>query len=169
MHKPVGTTTYTCMLNKAGGVETDLTVSVIKPGRGISCDPQFPDEYGFYIAAGGGSQYHILSHIRSVLQDKKFNVKLENRTEEMGILSVQGPNSRNLLQKLTEDDISNDGLPFSHNKLIKIGGHLCRILRVSFVGELGFELHVPKESCMPIYEAVHDAGQEFGVRNVGYR
>merc|ERR1712002_535786 len=138
-----GKTIYTCMLNKGAGIEADLTVSVIGSGSGSSADPSFEGR-GFYIAAAGGVAYQNFAHIQSAIQDGGFNVTLEDRSQEMGMLSLQGPAARHILEKLTDAPLDNLSFPFSTNKMIEVAGHQVRALRVSFVGELGWELHIPR-------------------------
>lgn len=168
MQKPEGSTMYTCMLNAQGKVEADLTVSAIAPGQGSPCDPAFTGR-GFYIAAAGFCAHQCLSHLRSVIQDNKWDVALEDCSSSMGLLSIQGPKSRTLLQTLTEDDLSDASFPFSTNKVINFAGYKVRALRLTFVGELGWELHVPADACIPVYRALCDKGRQFGLRNAGYR
>jgi len=163
-----GKTIYTCMLNKGAGIEADLTVSIIGSGTGSSADPSFEGR-GFYIAAAGGAAYQNFAHIQTAIQDAGFNVTLEDRSQEMGMLSLQGPYARHILEKLTDVPLDNLSFPFSTNKMIEVAGHQVRALRVSFVGELGWELHIPSESCVPVYLALTEAGKEFGMVNAGYR
>lgn len=77
--------------------------------------------------------------------------------------------SRELLQSLTSADLSNESFPFSTHKVINVAGHDCRAIRLTFVGELGWELHIPNDSCVPVYEAVMGIGEKFGIVNGGYR
>ena len=148
-----GKTIYTCMLNKSAGIEADLTVSVIDSGKGTSADPAFSGR-GFYIAAAGGAAYQNFAHIQQSIQDAEFDVKLEDRTREMGMLSLQGPTARAILEKVTSSPLDNSSFPFSTNKMVEVAGHQVRALRVSFVGEQGWELHIPRESCVPVYLAL---------------
>lgn len=141
---------------------------MIEPGAGGPADPTFQGK-GFYIAAAGGAAYQNFAHIQKTIQDKGFDVRLEDRSHDMGMLSLQGPASRDILQKLTDTPLDNESFPFSTNKMIIVGGHQVRALRVSFVGELGWELHIPEESCIPVYQALIEAGKEFGLVNAGYR
>ena len=150
-----GKTVYTCMLNKKGGIEADLTVSVLQPGSGSVADPSFQEERGFYIAAAGGAAYQNLAHITKTVQDKGFNVRLEDKSEDMGMLSLQGPLSRHILAQLTPTPLDNESFPFNSHQMIEVAGHAVRALRVSFVGEMGWELHIPRESCVPVYHALH--------------
>ncbi|XP_013401693.1 sarcosine dehydrogenase, mitochondrial [Lingula anatina] len=168
MQKPEGHTVYTCMLNQAGGVEADLTVSAIEPGSGGPHAPKFEGR-GFYLAAGGGAAQQNYSHIQTVIQDQKFNCHLIDHSDDMALMSIQGPKSRELLQTLTDADLSNEAFPFSTNKVVTVAGHEVRALRLSFVGEMGWELHVPNVSCLAVYHAVMDAGAKYGITNAGYR
>ncbi|GIY67017.1 sarcosine dehydrogenase, mitochondrial [Caerostris darwini] len=138
--KPPGSTVYTCMLNEFGKVEADLTVSSV-----ISdADDIFGlKDTGFYVAA--------------------------DVTENVGLLSIQGPKSRDLLQSLTDTDLNDDKFPFSTNKMISLAGHKVLAIRLSFVGEMGWELHIPYESCVPVYKALMDKGSSHGILNAGYR
>ena len=88
----------------------------------------------------------------------------------MGMLSLQGPKSRKILQNLTDADLSNEGFPFNSCRYIKVaGGHEVLALRVSFVGEMGWELHIPADSCVAVYRAIMEAGKPLGLVNAGYR
>merc|ERR1712142_188742 len=116
---------------------------------------------GFYIAAAGGAAYQNLAHITKTIQDAGFDVQLEDKSHDMGMLSLQGPMSKAILSQLTDSPLDNENFPFSTNKMIKIAGHDVRALRVSFVGELGWELHIPRESCIPVYMALVEAGLLF--------
>lgn len=169
VQKPNGSTIYTCILNNAGGVESDLTVSPISPGDGSSSiAPKFEDR-GFYIAAAGFSAEHTKTHFKTVIQDQRFNCELLDATEQMSLLSVQGPKSRDVLQALTSTDLSNENFPFGTSQLIEIAGHTLRAIRLTFVGELGWELHMPNESAVDVYKAVMKAGTPYGIINAGYR
>jgi len=168
MDVATGKTVYTCMLNQNAGIEADLTVSMIESGSGSSADPEFEGR-GFYIAAAGGAAYQNLAHITKTIQDAGFDVSLEDRSHDMGMLSLQGPLSREILSKLTDSPLDNENFAFSTNKMITVAGHQVRALRVSFVGELGWELHIPRESCIPVYLALTEAGKEYGMVNAGYR
>uniref|UniRef100_A0A8B9GLS0 Sarcosine dehydrogenase, mitochondrial n=1 Tax=Astyanax mexicanus TaxID=7994 RepID=A0A8B9GLS0_ASTMX len=169
VNKKTGSTVYTCMLNKKGGAESDLTVSRLEPGPAHL--PLTPESNGdvYYLAIGGGVAQHNWSHIQTVLQDECFNCTLTDQSEDMGMISIQGPKSRDLLQEVLDADLSNEAFPFSTHKIVTAAGHKVRAMRLSFVGELGWELHIPKDSCLPVYHAVMAAGAKYGVQNAGYR
>ncbi|XP_047482490.1 sarcosine dehydrogenase, mitochondrial-like [Penaeus chinensis] len=102
-----------------------------------------------------------------------------DHTDDMAMLSIQGPNSRAILQQLSDTDFSDAAFPFSSHKVITIAGHKARALRLSFVGEMGWELHVPNESAVADYKAVMATGEApqspslpcslQGLVNSGYR
>ncbi|XP_072096585.1 sarcosine dehydrogenase, mitochondrial isoform X1 [Mobula birostris] len=165
----IGKTVYTCMLNSRGGTESDLTVSRIESSpQGSSLTPTFEGD-GYYLAVGGGVAQHNYSHIITMLQDQRLNCQLLDCSEELGMISVQGPLSRTVLQEVLDVDLSNEAFPFSTHQVVKAAGHLVRAMRLSFVGEMGWELHVPRESCVPVHRAVMQAGAKFGIVNAGYR
>lgn len=169
MQKSAGQTSYTCMLNAQAGVESDLTVSFIDGNSTAPWEPTFQGR-GFYVAAGGGSAYQSFTHIKRALEDGGFNAQLVNLSDHICLLSVQGPRSRELLQKLCPDSrFTNEDFPFSAHRLVNVGGHICRALRISFVGEMGWELHVPTSSAVAVYKSIMEAGKEFGIANAGYR
>ncbi|XP_060697670.1 sarcosine dehydrogenase, mitochondrial isoform X2 [Hemiscyllium ocellatum] len=164
-----GKTVYTCMLNSHGGTESDLTVSRIESTpQGTELTPAFQGD-GYYLAVGGAVAQHNWSHINSVLQDQGLNCQLRDYSEELGMISVQGPQSRSVLQEVLDTDLSNEAFPFSTHQVVKAAGHTVRAMRLSFVGELGWELHVPRESCVAVHRAVMQSGAKFGIANAGYR
>ncbi|XP_046984325.1 sarcosine dehydrogenase, mitochondrial [Schistocerca americana] len=166
--KEVGQSVFTCLLNPHGGVEADVTVSAIETGTGGQADPILKGR-GFYIISGGVSAYHTWAHMNSIISLKNFKVALTDHTDKMGVLSVQGPNSRELLQCITNTDLSDSAFPYSTTQLIQLAGHLCRAFRISYVGELGWEIHIPWESCLPIYKAITEQGKKYGLRLAGFR
>jgi len=94
---------------------------------------------------------------------------LKDITEDWATLSLMGPRSRDVLEQVVVADVSNDTFPFSTYQDIQIAGHTVRALRVTYMGELGWELHMPIEVSGEIYDALHNAGQTFGIANAGYR
>jgi dimethylglycine dehydrogenase len=94
-------------------------------------------------------------------------VQIANVTEDRGVLVVSGPRSRDLLSLLTDADLSNDAFRWLQGREIRIAGQPVRALRVSYVGELGWELHPPIASLPALYDAVWDAGRKFGIANYG--
>ncbi|KAG8194546.1 hypothetical protein JTE90_013293 [Oedothorax gibbosus] len=167
VQKAPGSTVYTCMLNKFGKVEADLTASLLTPEDSSIFGSEV--EKGFYIAAGGAAAQQNWTHINNVIQDEKFNVSITDVTEGFGLLSIQGPKSRELLQSLTDADLNDESFPFSTNKIINIAGAKVLAIRLSFVGEMGWELHIPYDKCVQVFKALMDKGQQYGAINAGYR
>ena len=153
--KPVGSLVYTQMLNARGGIECDLTVARL-------------GEEKFYMVTGTGFATHDFVHIQRSLPEGA-RACLNEVTQDFSTLSVMGPNSRALLQSLCEEDLSNASFPFGTCRQISVGGILLRALRITYVGELGWELHVPVQEARQVYLALVDRGHEFGLRNAGYR
>lgn len=164
--KQIGSVTYTPLCNSRGGVEADLTVTKLKDSDGSNY---------YYFAAGGNTATKDLAWIRNVLEHKNFKAKIEDESTSLTLISVQGPYSRKLLQSLTEADMDNEAFPFSSARWLNIAGCQFLALRLTFVGELGFELHVPSDSAVAVYRAVREAGEKLAemecvpVRDAGYR
>jgi 4-methylaminobutanoate oxidase (formaldehyde-forming) len=94
---------------------------------------------------------------------------LKDVTEAFAVLALMGPRSREVLAALTSDDVSAAALPFPSVRTLRVAGHRVRALRVTYVGELGWELHVPMEDALDCYDALMQAGADYGIRNAGYR
>lgn len=153
--KPVGSLIYTQLLNDNGCIECDLTV-----GRVAA------DEY--YLVTGTGFRTHDFSWIsRNIPQN--LEVQLSDITEDWTTLSLMGPDSREVLGQITDADLGNVEFPFGTLQPVRIAGHDVRALRVTFVGELGWELHMPRSAGADVYNAIMDTGRPFGIRNAGYR
>jgi 4-methylaminobutanoate oxidase (formaldehyde-forming) len=153
--RPAGRLTYTQLLNSRGGIEADLTVARL-------CDDRF------YIVTGTGFRTHDLGWIADHVP-AGLDVTLTDVTEDFGTLSLMGPKARDVLAAVTEADVSNAGFPFGHAREIAIAGERVRALRVTYVGELGWELHVPIGAAGVVFDALMAAGAPFGIRPVGYR
>ena len=153
--KPIGRLTYTQMLNAAGGIECDLTVARVAPDQ-------------FYIVTGTGFATHDFDWIaRNVLPG--LDAHLVDVTSAHAVLSVFGPAARSVLQTLTADDLSNAAFPFATGREIRLAGAPVLALRVTYVGELGWELHVPVEFAQTVYDALMAAGRAHGIADAGYR
>ena len=153
--KPAGRLTYTQLLNSRGGIEADLTVARL-------------GEEKFYIVTGTGFRTHDLAWIRDHI-GKDLDARLVDVTEDFGTLSLMGPKARDVLAAVTKADVSNAGFPFGHVREIEIAGATVRALRVTYVGELGWELHIPIEATGEVFDALMAAGKAHGIRPVGYR
>jgi sarcosine dehydrogenase len=153
--KPAGRLTYTQLLNSRGGIEADLTVARLA-------------EEKFYIVTGTGFRTHDLGWIEDHIPEG-LDVTLADVTEDFGTLSLMGPKARDVLARLTDADVSNTGFPFGHVREIGVAGHPVRALRVTYVGELGWELHVPIAAIGTVFDALMAAGAPSHIRPVGYR
>jgi 4-methylaminobutanoate oxidase (formaldehyde-forming) len=155
MDKPVGSITYTQMLNEKGGIECDLTVS------------RMGDDH-FYLVTGTAFIKHDLSWIQKHLP-KDSSISVVDVTSAKACITLCGPQTRNILKQLTKDDISNGGFPYMTCKQITIGYTPVFALRITYVGELGYELHMPVEYAPYVYDALWEAGKPLGLINAGYR
>lgn len=153
--KPVGAIIYTQMLNDRGGIECDLT-----------CVRTKPDEY--YIVTGTGFATHDFNWIERTIPEG-LNAQLVDVTSSNAALSLFGPKSRDILQAVTNDDVSGAAHPFGRAHRIGIAGCPVLAMRITYVGELGWELHLPAEYAQTVYDALHTAGAPLGLVNAGYR
>jgi len=152
--RPPGRVTYTQLLNSRGGIEADLTVARLSAER-------------FYIVTGTGFRSHDLAWIADHLPTD--GCTLRDVTEDWGTLSLMGPRSREVLADVAAQDVSNTAFPFGSVQEITIAGVPVRALRLTYVGELGWELHIPIAAIATVFDAVMDAGLAVGIRPVGYR
>ena len=152
--KAPGALIYTQLLNSRGGIECDLTVARLA-------------EDHFYIVTGTGFRTHDLAWISEHLP--RCDVQIADVTEAWGTLSLMGPNARRVLARVTKADVSNPGFAFGTAREIVVAGTPVRALRVTYVGELGWELHVPLASSGAVFDALMAEGAGHGIRPVGYR
>lgn len=155
--RPAGSVIYTQMCNTRGGIECDLTVTKLWDGS-------------FYIVTGTAFATHDGDWIRRNIPGD-LDAKLMDITSSRAVLALMGPRSRDLLSKLTRTDLSNAAFPFGSARQITFLGSGAQVLalRMTYVGELGWELHIPMESAIAVYDALLAAGEEFGLVNAGYR
>ena len=153
--KPAGRLVYTQMLNSRGGIECDLTVARTA-------------EDAYYIVTGTGFRTHDAAWIRQNIPDG-CAAELHDITEDWATLSLMGPRARDVLEKVTAADVSGAAFAFGTFQEIQITGHKVRALRVTYMGELGWELHMPIGASGDVYECLHDAGQAYEIANAGYR
>lgn len=150
--RDLGRLTYTQLLNSRGGIECDLTVARLAEDR-------------FYIVTGTGFRTHDFGWIADHLPAQ--GTALQDVTEDWGTLSLMGPAARAILSKVTAADVSNSALPFGSAREIIIAGVPVRALRVTYVGELGWELHIPIAALGTLYDALMAADPL--LKPVGYR
>jgi sarcosine dehydrogenase len=150
--KPVGSAVYTQMLNRNGGIECDLTA--VRLSRD-----------SFYIVTGTGFATHDFDWIRrSIPAD--CDATLVDVTSSNAVLAVMGPRARDILSPLTDDDLA---FPFATAREIRLAGAPVLAVRITYVGELGWELHVPVEFAVTVYDAIVDVGAGSGLVDGGYR
>jgi 4-methylaminobutanoate oxidase (formaldehyde-forming) len=153
--KPAGSLVYTQMLNAKGGIECDVTVAHLADGR-------------YYIVTGTGFAAHDFDWITRQIP-AGVDAELVDVTSAYSVLALMGPKARQLLAMLTRDDVSNAAFPFGRCRRLSIAGAQVLALRVTYVGELGWELHLPVECAVAVYSALMEPGAQFGIVNAGYR
>jgi 4-methylaminobutanoate oxidase (formaldehyde-forming) len=158
MDVPVDKMVYTAMLNARGGFESDLTV--------IRQKPDFNGER-FLIITGSAQSVRDFDWISRHIAPHE-HVVLTDVSPLYSVLSVMGPKARELLSRVSPDDLSPDSLRFSWTRLIDLGLARVRAARMSYVGGPGFELYVPVEMARHVYLALHAAGQDLGLVDAGY-
>ena len=150
----VGTSVYTGMLNGRGGYESDVTVMRLAAQK-------------FLIVTGSAQAVHDADWIAKNTPADAHAI-VTDVSSSYSVLALMGPKSRDLLGKLTSADLSNTGFPFATVREIDIGYATGFANRMTYVGELGWELIVPSEFAVGVYEALHEAGAEFGLADAGY-
>ncbi|MBS0394163.1 MAG: FAD-dependent oxidoreductase [Proteobacteria bacterium] len=150
---PVGRCVYTQFLNPRGGIEADLTVTRLAADR-------------FLVLTAAFTQTHVEAWIRRHVPAGACCV-LTDLTGAYAMLNVQGPNSRALLQSLTDDDLSNAAFPFGSAREVRLGYQTVLAIRLTYVGELGFELYVPTPFAQPVYDRLLAAGAAHGLAHCG--
>ncbi|MEQ8357167.1 MAG: FAD-dependent oxidoreductase [Kiloniellaceae bacterium] len=155
MDKPAGAVIYTQLCNERGGIEADLTVT------------RLGEDY-FYIVTGSGFGVHDAHWINSHLP-KDGSALLLEVTSGKAVINLCGPRAREVLSKAAEEDVSNAAFPFATAQCITIGAAPVLAIRIGYVGELGWELHIPTEYAAHAYETLLAAGAPLGIRDVGYR
>ncbi|HEX7404811.1 MAG TPA: FAD-dependent oxidoreductase [Candidatus Nanopelagicaceae bacterium] len=155
--KGIGRTVYTQALNTKGGIESDYTVTQT-------------DENEFMIITGTAFGTHDFGWLEKQRRQNKFgDVQIEVITTKLACFGIWGPRSRAILQKLTSFDLSHENFPFMHSRLITLGGVNLRATRITYVGELGWELYLPVESGLQLWKELIAAGRDFGMKTCGYR
>ena len=149
-----GSVVYTQMLNARGGIECDLTVTRLEEDR-------------YLLVTGTASGAHDLAWLRSNHRDER--VEIRDVTSSLGCLGVWGPASRAIIGALSSDDFSNDAFPFMRARRIVVEDVPCLALRVTYVGELGWELYPPTEFAARLCDVLLEAGAPHGMIPGGYR
>ncbi len=145
---------YTQWLNERGGIEGDVTVTRLNSDR-------------YMVVSSAGTQMRDLSFLeRAIGEDERCTVT--DVTSGIAVISVMGPNSRELLARAGAGDLSNEAFPFGTSKEVEIGYAMVRASRISYVGELGWELYMPTEFAAHVYDALIAASDGLGLRHAGY-
>ncbi len=150
-----GKVIYTQMLNTRGCIECDLTAV------------RLADD-AYYIVTGTGFRTHDYAWINQNIP-AGLEVELKDVTEDWGTLSLFGPDARKVLQSVCDQDISHEAFPFGQYRELDINGHKIRALRITYVGELGWELHTPIDATGEVFDTLYAAGKPFDMALAGYR
>jgi 4-methylaminobutanoate oxidase (formaldehyde-forming) len=146
--------TYTQWLNEGGKIEADLTVAKL-------------DDERYWVVASDTAHGHALSWMRRHIGDAHAFVT--DVTSGYAQINVQGPRSRELMQSITTHDLSNEAFPFRAAHEIDIGFARALCVRITYLGELGFELYVPCEQATHVYDRIVEAGAKVGLRHAGLK
>ncbi|RWN89665.1 MAG: FAD-dependent oxidoreductase [Mesorhizobium sp.] len=149
-----GKIVYTQMLNKRGGIESDLTVSRLS-------------ETAYFLVVPGATLQRDLAWLRKHVGDDDEFVVITDVTAAESVLCLMGPDARKLIQKVSPNDFSNEKNPFGTFQEIEIGMGLARAHRVTYVGELGWELYVSTDQAAHVFEAIEEAGADVGLKLCG--
>ena len=149
---PVGKITYTQFLNSRGGIEADVTVTRLT-------------ETAYIVVTPAATVQRELSWMRKHVHD--HNVVVVDTTASEGVLAVMGPNARKLLEKVSSHDWSSENHPFGQAHEIELGMGLARAHRVTYVGELGWELYVSSDMAAHAFETLHEAGRDLDLKLCG--
>ncbi|MGI8860482.1 MAG: GcvT family protein [Rubrobacteraceae bacterium] len=153
--KPAGTVTYTQMLNPSGGIECDFTITRLSKER-------------FRIITGTAFGDHDMDWIRRHLP-ADGSVRIRDVTSSLACIGIQGPRARDILSSVCGEDLSNEAFPYMRAREIVVGDVPCLALRVTYVGELGWELYPPMELGTRLWDVLFEAGQPHGLVPAGYR
>uniref|UniRef100_A0AAQ5ZLL5 Dimethylglycine dehydrogenase, mitochondrial n=1 Tax=Amphiprion ocellaris TaxID=80972 RepID=A0AAQ5ZLL5_AMPOC len=150
----VGLTNISHMLTPNGRVYAEVTITQLEPGK-------------FLLITGSGSELHDLRWIEREAVEGRYDVDISNVTDDIGVLGIAGPDSRKVLQKLTNEDMSDAGFKFLHCKSIELAGVTVRAIRISYTGELGWELYIDQKNMAAVHQAIMAAGKDEGIDNFG--
>jgi 4-methylaminobutanoate oxidase (formaldehyde-forming) len=150
-----GVITYTQWMNERGTLEADLTVTKLSDDR-------------FMVVVTDTMVRHAHTWLKRNIPDGA-HAFVTDVTSAYGQLNLQGPNSRALLQKITTEDLSNAAFPFRAAREIDIGFARALCIRITYVGELGYELYIPAEQATHVYDRIVEAGKEFGLVHAGLK
>ena len=150
----IGRSCLTLLLNQKGTIEGEATIARLNDNE-------------FYFVTGAPSERRVWDWLTIHSEIPLTNGQITNETNDIGIIALAGPNARSVLQKTCQDDISNDQFPWLRCKTITIKGLETLTLRLSFTGELAYEIHAPNQHLGIIWDALWQAGQEFNIAPFG--
>ena len=153
MNKPVGSITYTSMVTPSGGIKCDLTVTRL-------------EEDCFMVVTGGAMGLHDLAWMEAHMSSDGL-ARVDDVSAALCCIGLWGPRARDLLSRVCDDDLSNEGFPYMRAKRIAIGEVPALALRISYVGELGWEIYAPSEQGLRLWDILWEAGQPLGVIAAG--
>jgi glycine cleavage system T protein len=151
---PGGRIVYTGMFNARGTFESDLTVVRLAADA-------------FLVVTSAAQTAHDFDWIDRQARARGSRVTLTDVSGDFGVLGLMGPRARDLLQSLTDDDLSNDAFPFGTVRRIDVGKQSVLAARISYVGELGWELHIPRDQTTAVFDTLISAGEPFGLSLAG--
>jgi heterotetrameric sarcosine oxidase gamma subunit len=154
MDVAVGRVVYTLMLDFDGDIRSDMTVARLGAGR-------------FRILSGAGAGPRDLAWLRRQAQARGDQASIRDVSSAYGAIGLWGPKAREILSAVTQDDVSNAGFPYYAAREIVIGAAQCFAMRVSYVGELGWEIYVPTEYALHVWDALWEAGRPAGLIAAG--
>ena len=155
LDKPVGKVVYTQFLNKIGGVEADLTITRLS-------------ETEFFLVTAAFTATHVFSWIKEKIEQGQFCV-ITDVSGAYSMLNIQGPKSRQLISSVTDPSVmSNELFPFGTSKTLEIGYQTALAVRISYTGELGYELYIPTEMTEFVFDQIVKEGANFNLKHCGY-
>ncbi|NBV73835.1 MAG: FAD-dependent oxidoreductase [Actinobacteria bacterium] len=150
---PIGRAVYTQWLNDRGGIESDLTVTRLEADR-------------FMVVTAAAAATRDMALLRRACRDR--DVTVTDVTDELPMLGLMGPNSRAVLSRLTDADLGNEAFPFGTGRRIEVAGVDVFAVRLTYVGELGWELYVDRADALTLHDAIVAAGADQGLIHAGY-
>jgi glycine cleavage system aminomethyltransferase T len=154
--RPAGSVMYTQLLEKDGGIAADVTVTRL-------------GEEHFRVVTGAGYVNTDMGWLRLQVRDGDPPVELRESTEDFSVIGMWGPLARDILERVTDGDVSDEGFPFMQARSLRIGGTTALAQRVTYVGELGWELYLDPARAGQVWDRLMHAGRASGIRPGGYR
>ena len=154
--RPVGSVIYTQLLEKNGGIAADVTVTRLA-------------EDHFRVVTGAGYVNSDLGWLRLQMSDGDAPVEIRETTDDLSVIGMWGPHARDVLERVAVGDVSETGFPFMQARPLRIGGAAAFAQRVTYVGEIGWELYLEPGWAVQVWDRLMAAGATFGIRAGGYR